>query len=54
MVEVIEDYGQVFKMFGELLPPQRRFSNMVESRGRVDAMAGMASPDPSDPIPISI
>ncbi len=52
VVEDIEDYGQVIQMFAELLPPQHRFSNIVESWGGVDAVAGLAGPGPSDPSPI--
>ncbi len=53
VVKDIEDHGRAFPIFAGLLPPQTRFSNMVESWGGVDAVAGVAGPDPSDPVPMA-
>ena len=33
VVEDIEDYGRVYQLFSELLPPQRRFTNSLENWG---------------------
>ena len=33
VVEDIEDYGRLYQLFSELLPPQRCFTNMLENWG---------------------
>ena len=40
VLEDIEEYGRVFQLFSELLPPQRRFNNMAEAWGRYEHKRG--------------
>ena len=52
VVEDIEDYGRVYQLFSELLPPQRRFTNLLENWGGENGAVGsLGIPDSSDPIP---
>ena len=52
VIEDIEDYGRVFQLFSELLPPQRRFTNKLENWGGTNGHQGtLGVPDSSDPIP---
>ena len=40
VVEDIEDYGRVYQLFSELLPPQRRFTNLLENWGGENGAVG--------------
>jgi hypothetical protein len=52
VIEDIEEYGRVFQLFSELLPPQRRFTNGLENWGGENGHQGtLGVPDSSDPIP---
>ena len=52
VVEDLEEYGRVFQLFSELLPPQRRFTKCLENWGGEDSHQGtLGVPDSSDPIP---
>ena len=51
-IEDIEEYGRVFQMFSHLQPPQRRFTNSLETWGDRDSHEGMLGlPNSSDAIP---
>ena len=54
VVEDISDYNRVYQMFTELVPPQRRFTNLLENWGGPSSAASggtMGLPDADDPIP---
>ena len=51
-IEDIEEYGRVFQMFSHLQPPQRRFTNSLETWGDRDSHEGMLGlPNSTDAIP---
>ena len=52
VIEDIEEYGRVFQMFSHLQPPQRRFTNSLETWGDRDSHEGMLGlPNSTDAIP---
>jgi hypothetical protein len=51
-VEDTEDCGRLYQLFSELLPSQKRFSNMMESWGGINGALGtFGIPDQDDPFP---
>jgi hypothetical protein len=51
-IEDIDEYGRVFQMFSELLPPQRRFTNSLEAWGDENGHQGtLGLPSSTDAIP---
>ena len=44
MLEDIDDYGRTFQMFSELLPSQRRMTNLAESWGGTTNTATLSNP----------
>jgi hypothetical protein len=51
-IEDIDEYGRVYQMFSELLPPQRRFTNSLESWGDENGHQGtLGLPSSTDAIP---
>ena len=45
MLEDIDDYGRTFQMFSELLPSQRRMTNLAESWGGTGNTATLSNPE---------
>ena len=50
VLEDIEDYGRVFQLFSELLPPQCRFTNLSETWGSVESSPTLGTPESFDNI----
>ena len=51
VVEDVEEYGRVYQMFAEMLPAQKRFTNISDGWVATYATASLNAPFATDPIP---